>query len=127
MAGLRNSKSPGQFCIVKKIYFAGNRKTARKFSNNSYLVFHEASLTGNKITAFWIAHPVNNALHSKYRRGKETFNQLFKTGYSSVGSSDKMNIIKAINKSQNEIYARSPVISVLTGDKDPTGSAFFLG
>lgn len=96
-----------------------------EFSNDSYLVFHEASLTGDKNTALWIAHTINNALHSKYKRGKKTFNELFKTGYSSVGSSDKKTIIKADNKSQNKIYARFAVIDVLIGGKDPTGSAYF--
>jgi hypothetical protein len=51
--------------------------THEKFINNSYLIHHEASATGNKETALWIAHTVNNALNSKYKRGKKTFNELF--------------------------------------------------
>jgi hypothetical protein len=45
--------------------------THEKFINNSYLIHHEASVTGNKETALWIAHTVNNALNSKYKRGKK--------------------------------------------------------
>ena len=96
-----------------------------EFCNNAYLVHHEASLTGNKQTALWIAHTVNNALGSKHRRGKNTFNELFKTGYSSVSSADKTKIIKANNNSQNEIFARYAVIDVLIGSYDPTGKAYF--
>lgn len=96
-----------------------------EFCNNAYLVFHEASLTGNKITALWIAHTVNNALHSKYKRGKITFNSLFKTGYSSVAAADKKTVIKITNNSQNEIFARYAVINVLTGKPDPTSKSYF--
>ena len=96
-----------------------------EFSNNAYLVHHEASLTGDKYTALWIAHTVNNALHSKYSRRRKTFNELFKTGYSSVKETDKMKTIKTNNKSQNEIYSRYAVINVLIGSPDPTGKAYF--
>ena len=95
------------------------------FCNNAYLVFHEASLTGTKTTALWIAHTVNNALHSKYKRGKTTFNALFKTGYSSVAASDKKTVIKITSKSTNEIFARHSVIDVLTGKPDPTNKSYF--
>lgn len=95
------------------------------FCNNAYLVFHEASLTGSKTTALWIAHTVNNALHSKYKRGKTTFNALFKTGYSSVAAADKKTVIKITNKSPNEIFARYSVIDVFTGKPDPTNKSYF--
>ena len=103
----------------------GKNITNTEFSNNAYLVHHEASLTGDKYTALWIAHTINNALNSKYSRGKKTFNQLFKTGYSSVKAADKMKTIKTGNKSQNEIYSRFAVINVLIGGSDPTGKSYF--
>lgn len=103
----------------------GKSITNTEFSNNAYLVHHEASLTGDKYTALWIAHTINNALNSKYNRGKKTFNQLFKTGYSSVKAADKMKTIKTGNKSQNEVYSRFAVINVLLGGSDPTGKAYF--
>ncbi|MCC9073691.1 DUF4280 domain-containing protein [Flavobacterium sp. F-65] len=96
-----------------------------KFINNSYLIWHEASLTGNIETAFWIAHTVNNALHSKYKRGKNSFNKLFKTGYSSVKESDKIKTISITSNTKNHCFARSAMISVLKGDKDPTSISYF--
>ncbi|BAP31788.1 uncharacterized protein CHSO_2751 [Chryseobacterium sp. StRB126] len=103
----------------------GKEISNNEFSNNAYLVWHEASLTGNKTTAFWIAHTVNNALSSKYKRGKKNFNELFKTGYSSVAAADKLKVIGIKAKSDNEIYARAAVIDVLQKSPDPTGSAYF--
>lgn len=96
-----------------------------EFSNNAYLVWHEASLTGNKTTAFWIAHTVNNALNSKYKRGKKNFNELFKTGYSSVSSSDKLKVISIKATSDNEVYSRAAIIDVFLNNQDPTGKAYF--
>ncbi|WP_119792223.1 hypothetical protein [Flavobacterium anhuiense] len=96
-----------------------------KFINNSYLIWHEASLTGNKETALWIAHTVNNALNSKYKRGKNTFNELFKTGYSSVKESDKIKTIPTTSNAENHCFARSAMISVLSGQNDPTSDSYF--
>ena len=99
--------------------------THEKFINNSYLIHHEASATGNKETALWIAHTVNNALNSKYKRGKKTFNELFRTGYSSVKESDKLKTIPITSNNINHCFARSAMISVLKGDEDPTNVSYF--
>ncbi|MCP2029657.1 hypothetical protein L1276_004851 [Flavobacterium sp. HSC-32F16] len=96
-----------------------------EFINNAYLVFHEASIAGNKETALWIAHTVNNALNSKYRKGKNTFNQLFKTGYSSVKELDKVKIIPTTSNNEAHCFARSAMISVLKGNEDPTSKSYF--
>jgi hypothetical protein len=97
-----------------------------EFANNSYLIYHEASLTGNKETALWIAHTVNNALHSKYKRGKNTFNELFKgTKYSTVPKTDKSKTISTKSNSEYHRFSRSAMISVLQGNEDPTGNSYF--
>lgn len=96
-----------------------------EFINNSYLIWHEASLTGNKDTALWIAHTVNNALNSKYKRGKDTFNELFKTGYSSIKESDKTKTIPETSNAENHCFARSAMISVLSSQNDPTSNSYF--
>ena len=95
------------------------------FANNSYLVYHEASTAGNSETALWIAHTVNNALNSKYRRGKSTFNELIKTGYSSASESDKSQKIETSADGDNEKFARKAIIDVLSQGIDPTDSAYF--
>jgi hypothetical protein len=100
--------------------------THEKFANNSYLIHHEASFTGNKETALWIAHTVNNALKNKnYDRDEKTFNALFKTGYSSVGKADKTKTIPTSSNGKNHCFARAAMISVLKGDDDPTTSSYF--
>ncbi|MBS7254680.1 type VI secretion system tube protein TssD [Flavobacterium branchiicola] len=97
-----------------------------KFANNSYLIHHEASFTGNKETALWIAHTVNNALNNKrYNRDEKTFNALFKTGYSSVDKADKTKAIPTSSNGKNHCFARAAMISVLRGDDDPTNSSYF--
>ncbi len=97
-----------------------------KFANNSYLIHHEASFTGNKETALWIAHTVNNALNNeRYDRDKKTFNELFKTGYSSVDKTDKAKGISTNSNIENHCFARSAMISVLKGDDDPTNNSYF--
>lgn len=57
--------------------------------------------------------------------GKNTFNQLIKTGYSSAKDKDKQKIIPANNNSQNQIYARFAMINILTKESDPTGKSYF--
>ncbi|KQO32762.1 hypothetical protein ASF10_20100 [Flavobacterium sp. Leaf82] len=100
--------------------------THEKFANNSYLIHHEASFTGNKETALWIAHTVNNALKNKrYDRDEKTFNALFKTGYSSVDKADKTKEIPTSSNGKNHCFARAAMISVLKGDDDPTSSSYF--
>ncbi|PAM95949.1 hypothetical protein B4N84_05210 [Flavobacterium sp. IR1] len=97
----------------------------KEFANNSYLIYHEASTTGTRMTALWIAHTVNNALNSRYKRGKNTFNELFKTGYSSVEETSKLKTISTTSNFDIHCYARSAMISVLQGDSDPTNSSYF--
>lgn len=100
--------------------------TNTEFSNDAYLVFHEAALTGNKLTALWIAHTVKNALYSKkYSRGAKSFNQLIKTGYSSAKNTDKQKNIPANNLSVNQVYARFAIIDVFLKGNDPTGKSYF--
>jgi hypothetical protein len=97
-----------------------------EFTNDAYLVFHEAALTGNKLTALWIAHTVKNALISKrYNRGAKTFNQLIKTGYSSAKSADKQKNIPTNNLNMNQVYARFALIDLLTKGDDPTAKSYF--
>jgi hypothetical protein len=101
--------------------------THEKFINNSYLIYHEGSATGNRDTFLWIAHTVNNALHNeRYDRDKRTFNEIFReTKYSTVPQSDKSKIIPITSNNELHCFARSAMISVFKGDSDPTGNAYF--
>ena len=98
-----------------------------EFINNSYLIYHEASTTGNRDTFLWIAHTVNNALNNeKYDRDKKTFNELFRrTKYSTVPESDKSKVIPITSNIELHCFSRSAMISVLKRDIDPTNNAYF--
>lgn len=102
--------------------------THEEFTNNSYLIYHEASVAGNEYTALWIAHCVNNALTSDDRmlnRKAKSFKKLFMTGYSAIDSKDKGKILKDTDESPIAKGSRAALISVFAGNKDPTDGAMF--
>jgi len=120
---LKNGQGTGKFKFenAKKLSM-----TNSEFLNSAYLVYHESSLAGNKNTALWIAHTVNNALKSSdgsLNRGKSSFNALFKTGYSSAPNSEKNKSLTTSNSNLSGVNARAAVLDVLSGGIDPTGGA----
>lgn len=97
-----------------------------EFQNNAYLILHEGSCASNKTTLLWIAHTINNALkNTKYNRGKKTFNQLIKTGYSSASEKDKEKLLPITNINYLANSARYGLIDVLLENPDPTNNAYF--
>ena len=94
-----------------------------EFTNDAYILFKEISFTGNKQTAIWMAHTVNNAVHSAHNRGKKTINQLLKTSYSSV--KNKNEHLPLVNNPSLYVDIRYGLINVLTNHPDPTGKAYF--
>lgn len=102
--------------------------THEEFTNNSYLIYHEASVAGDGYTALWIAHCVNNALNSTDRqlnRKVKSFKELFMTEYSSIDSKDKGKVLKDTDESSIAKGSRAALISVLIGNRDPTDNAMF--
>lgn len=88
-----------------------------EFKNNAALLQGEMSQAGNAETAIWMAHTVENA------RGKLTFNEKFRTTYSSLPDKD---VYLSVNDNSNVAnYARKGIIDVYSGNADPTGGAKF--
>jgi RHS repeat-associated protein len=121
----------------KKVYVADSKNEDGTFSNSQELatnhddfrtsanvVKHESS--GDKEESQWIAHAANNAKDNNavdYKKKNSTLNdQLTDQNYSTTPASARTPLSDSDN-SGSANNARAAVISVLSGDKDPTGGA----
>ena len=97
-----------------------------EFQNNCHLILHEGSGASTATTLLWLAHTINNALNDKrYNRGKSTFNQLFRSGYSSALGDVKKKLLPTRDNSYLAKASRYGMIDVLLGHPDPTNNAYF--
>ncbi|WP_294297459.1 DUF6443 domain-containing protein [uncultured Chryseobacterium sp.] len=120
-----------------KVYVADNRNSDGSFSNAKELnTTHsqfqimsniiKAESSGNPMESLMLAHVANNAVGDKdvnYKGNEGLYQMLTDGNYSTTSSSDRTTPLSTGNGSDAANGARSAVISVLTGGKDPTGGA----